>query len=427
MQNARLLGAAIACLAAIVAGIWYWSSRTPAAAPSAGGPPPTTGQAAEHIAAATAQTNSTPSARAHDDGLVPYRITRAESGFDEACGIATADFRVRRDVVIPAGSVHAVIGWDASFGAAALLYSDRRPPLHIGGARTSVRLRPLPDNVVAVEHADATGCELITRSVSPADWVFAVAESASNPRLDAVVVDPTSLVRAVYRGAGKVSDWSDGTNVAALAPVHQAVSVHVETVAGRPVAGAVVLAIDDAGAVRDRGLTDEHGEALLRVPDGWQRWVADRDGMVAAASRDLHGARIVLRDARSIDIALTVRDQGPVAQGKVSWPGPVERSAIVSAGRARLRDVAKGPVKVLLADGGPWAETEVPGEVVQYDWLLEASDSLEGVVEGLLHERHPPDAALHGNDSQARISWQNSRHHHVHQLDRVGHQEISCT
>ncbi|MFN3244569.1 MAG: hypothetical protein ACE37K_23895 [Planctomycetota bacterium] len=401
MQNARLLVLAVACLAAVVAGLWYWSSGAPTTGPTPDTPQQPAGPASGDGTAPTPETGSTPITRRNDEDLIEYRVTRSEQGFDEACGIATADFRVRRHIVIPANAENAVIAWDPAFGEAAVLFSDRRPPLVIGSRKTSVRLRPLPDNAVSIEHAGTEGCELLTRSVSPADWVFRVAESLQNPQLAAVTVDPAALVRAVYREAGKVSDWSNGTNVAGLAPLHKAVSVHVETATGHPVADAVVDAIDDQGRVRDRGLTDEHGEALLRVPDGWQRWVADRDGMVAGDSRDMHGARIVLQQARSIDISLSVQGDGPVAQGKVTWHGTVERSALVAAGRARLRDVAKDPVRVLLADGGPWAETEIPGKVVQHTWEIEATDSLTGEVQGVPAEIGTTFVLLHGAGARA--------------------------
>ena len=303
--------------------------------------------------------------------------------------------------MIPEGACASVIGWDPSFGDAAVLYSDRRQPLVIGSGARSLRLPPLPDNVITVEYSDAGDCELITHSVSPADWVFAVAESRADPQLDSVIIGPTCRVRAVYRGASRVSDWSNGANVAALAPKHRAVSVHVEMANGRPVSGAVVHAIDDRGAVRDRGLTNELGEALLRVPDGWQRWVADLDGMVAGDSREMHGAKIVLGDARTIDIALSIEGDEAVLRGKVSWQGVVKRSALVESGRARLRDVAKGPVELTLENGGPWAETGVPGNVVRHDWEIEATDSLSGVVEGIPAEIGATFVLLHGAGPRA--------------------------
>jgi hypothetical protein len=401
MHKPKFILPAMVCLLIAVAGVWFWSADDPAAGPGAGAPQPKAGQASDHGTPATPETGSALIAREGYDDLVEYQITRTEQGFDEACGLATADFRVRRNIVIPEGACTSVIGWDPSFGEAAVLYSDRRQPLVIGSGARSLRLEPLPDNVITVEYPEAGDCELITHSVSPADWVFAVAESRADPRLDSVIVDTTCRVRAVYRGASRVSDWSNGTNVAALAPEHRAVSVHVEMANGRPVAGAVVHAIDDRGAVRDRGLTNELGEALLRVPVGWQRWVADLDGMVAGDSREMHGAKIVLGDARTIDIALSVEGDAAVLRGKVSWHGVVKRSALVESGRARLRDVAKGPVKLMLENGGPWAETDVPGNVVRHDWEIEATDFLSGVVEGIPAEIGTTFVLLHGAGPRA--------------------------
>lgn len=401
MQNPKFILPAMVCLMVAVVGVWFWNSEDPAAGPSAGAPQPKARQASDHGTAATPETGSAPIAREEHDDLVEYRITRTELGFDEACGLATADFRVHRNIVIPAGVGASVIGWDPSFGEAAILFSDRRQPLVIGSGARSLRMKPLPDNVITVEHPEAGECELITRSVSPADWVFAVAESRTNPRLDSVIVDTTCFVRAVYRGLSMVSDWSNGTDVTALVPEHRAVSVQVELANGRPVAGAVVLAIDDRGAVRDRGLTNELGEALLCVPAGWQRWVADLGGMVAGDSREMHGAKIVLGDARTIDIAFSVEGDEAVSRGKVSWHGLVKRIALVESGRARLRDVATGQIKLMLESGGPWAETDVPGKVVRYDWEIEATNFLNGVVEGIPAEIGTTFVLLRGAGSRA--------------------------
>jgi hypothetical protein len=363
---------------------WYWNSELLDAAPLPPGARPEAGQVLDKgISPPTPQTSSEPLDRERRDNLVEYRVERSETGFDEFCGLATADFRLRRSVVIPAGVDDAVIAWDRSLGEAALLFSDRRPPLVLGRGATSLRLRDLSENVIAIKPAEVGGCELITHSVTPADWVFTVAESKQSPDLALMQVDPACRVRAVYRGVGMVSGWSGGKESTELSPRYPAVVVRVEAPDGRPVASAVVLAIDEAGRVRDRGVTDEGGSALLPVPDGWSRWVADRDGMVAGDSRELNGAKIVLGHARSIDIVLSVQGEGPVERGRVTWRGLLERSALVESGHACLRDVPVDPVKLMLADGGLLAETEVPRKLAKYVWEIETSSTLSGVVEGI--------------------------------------------